>query len=146
MAAAENKAAILAIVNRLFNEGDLSVVDEVFATDYVDRAQLPEGFPPDREAVRLFVPMLRSAFPDLHLEIKANVVEDDMAATMITSSGTHRGELVTPMGAIPPTGKSATWTEMHFSRLRDGKLVEHWVQQDIMGMMAQLGLLPAPGQ
>jgi predicted ester cyclase len=45
---------------------------------------------------------------------------------------------------MPATGKSATWSEIHIARMNDGKVVEHWVNQDRMGMLQQLGLIPAP--
>jgi predicted ester cyclase len=42
------------------------------------------------------------------------------------------------------TGKRATWTESHFVRIKNGKMVEHWGDIDQLGMLRQLGLAPAP--
>jgi predicted ester cyclase len=46
---------------------------------------------------------------------------------------------------MPATGKRATWTEIHIARVTGGKLVEHRVNQDQLGMMQQLGVIPTPG-
>ncbi len=45
--------------------------------------------------------------------------------------------------SFQPTGKTATWTEIHIARVQDGKVVEHWGEVDQVGMMQQLGLMPA---
>ena len=47
---------------------------------------------------------------------------------------------------IPPTGKSVMISEIIIDRLADGKIVESWRLFDQMGMMQQLGVIPAPGQ
>ena len=47
---------------------------------------------------------------------------------------------------IPATGKSATWTEIHIGRGGDGRLTEHWSVIDQLGMLVQLGIVPAPGR
>ena len=44
------------------------------------------------------------------------------------------------------TGKSATWTESHIVRMANGKMVEHWANLDQVGMLQQLGVIPAPDQ
>ena len=58
-----------------------------------------------------------------------------------TESGTHQAEFL----GIPATGKSATWTEIQFFRLQDGKVVEHWVDVDLFSWFTQLGVIPPMG-
>jgi predicted ester cyclase len=43
---------------------------------------------------------------------------------------------------IPPCGKKITWTESHWGRIVDGKLVEHWMDADTLGMLTQMGAIP----
>ena len=62
--------------------------------------------------------------------------------TSATWRGTHRGEFQ----GIPPTGKEVAFSSMEFNRVRDGKVEEHWVELDLLGLMQQLGAIPEPGQ
>lgn len=66
------------------------------------------------------------------------VAEDDLVATYKTFTGTHAG---TFMG-IPATGRRASFDAFDLMRLRDGKVVDHWVVFDGAGLMRQLGVLP----
>ncbi len=47
---------------------------------------------------------------------------------------------------IPATGKSFTTTAIDIPRFKDGKIVEHWLESDQLGMLQQPGVIPAPGQ
>ncbi len=60
-------------------------------------------------------------------------------ALHVTNAGTMQGE----WAGMPPTGKHATWSAVHISRIVDGRIVEHWVVQDQLGMLQQLGLVPS---
>ena len=86
--------------------------------------------------------MLRTAFPDLHFTIEELVAEGDIVAGRLTMSGTHEG----PLMGIPPTGRAVRQDHMHFVRFRDGKAVEHWGVRDELGMMQQMGVMPASEQ
>jgi predicted ester cyclase len=86
--------------------------------------------------------MYLTAFPDLHLTIEDLIAEGDKVVDRQTARGTHQG---TFMG-IPPTGKQITVTAMNISRIVGGKIVEHWVELDTLGMLQQLGVVPMPGQ
>ncbi len=45
---------------------------------------------------------------------------------------------------VPATGKNIAFTGMIIDRFAEGKIVEHWEQFDMLGMMQQLGVLPPP--
>jgi predicted ester cyclase len=70
------------------------------------------------------------------------IAEDDLVAARFTMRGVHQGELM----GILPTGKQVTVTGMDIMRFKDGKGVEHWANQDDLGMMQQFGMIPAFGQ
>jgi len=84
--------------------------------------------------------MFRTAFPDVRFTVEDQIADGDLLANRFTVRGTHQGEFM----GIPPTGKQATVSGIDMIRVRDGKVVEHWVQMDQMGLMQQLGLMPSP--
>ena len=86
--------------------------------------------------------MFRTAFPDLHFTIEDMVAEDDKVTWRATTRGTHGGELM----GIPPTGKPAVVASVIVSRFDGGKWAEDWVMIDTLGMLQQLGVIPAPEQ
>jgi predicted ester cyclase len=135
-----NKALAARMPLEVFVQGNLDVVDEVLAPDFIDHGPPVPGQPPGPEGVKLFAAAIRQAFPDLDIQIEHAVAEADLVALHITASGTMQGELA----GMPPSGKRATWSAVHLDRIADGKVVEHWVVQDQFGMLQQLGFIPAP--
>ena len=136
-----NKALAARIPLEAFNRGKLEVIDEVIAANSIDHAELPPGMPPGNEGVKLLVKALRSAFPDFKITIDLQVAEGDLVVQHVTTTGTMKGEFA----GMPPSGKTATWEAIHITRVKDGKIVEHWQVQDQLGMLQQLGFIPAPG-
>lgn len=135
----ENKALMRRIYEEVFNEGNLDLVDEVVAPDFVNHTA--PGAPRGPEPVKQLVTMLRNAFPDQHISIEDMIAEDDKVVMRNTYSGTHEG---TFMG-IPPTGKRFTQNQIHIMRFADGKVVEHWGVRDDLTQMQQLGVISMPG-
>jgi steroid delta-isomerase-like uncharacterized protein len=137
----EHKRIVRRSFEELFTQGDLNVADEVFASTYVGHdPALPADIRGPAEFKR-FVQMYRTAFPDLQIAIDDQIAEGDLVVTRFTARGTHRGELM----GIPPTGNKVVVTGISIDRMADGKSVESWTNYDLMGMMRQLGLVPAPG-
>jgi steroid delta-isomerase-like uncharacterized protein len=138
----QDKALVRRFVEEIFNRGNMSVVDELFAPDFVEHEELPAGIPNDRESVVQLTTMLRSAFPDFNATIDDIIAEGDKVVIRMTWRGTQQGEFL----GVPPTGKSVSIGVIDIIRMANGKVVEHWGQMDSMGMMQQLGAIPAPGQ
>ena len=130
------------LMEEAFSQGNMDVVDELIAPDYVHH------FPDDPEGggvrgpegIKELFGSFRSAFPDLEGIIEEQVAEEDKMVMRYTVRGTHQGELQ----GIPPTGRRVTVVGMVMSRSAGGKMVESWEQYENLGMMQQLGL--APGQ
>jgi steroid delta-isomerase-like uncharacterized protein len=137
----ENKAVIRRFLEEIFEGGNLELVDELFAPDYVlhDPA-VPEEVR-GQEGIKQYVSMYRSAFPDTRFTIEDQSAEGDRVVTRWTGQGTHQGELM----GIPPTGNQVTVTGIEFDRVSGGKLQETWVNYDALGMMQQLGVVPQQG-
>jgi predicted ester cyclase len=125
----------------IFNQGKLELVDELFAPEYVERTPQP-GMAPTRESVKQFVTSLRTAFPDIRYTIEDSIECGDRFVHRVTAKGTMTGEFA----GMPPTGKHATWTEIHILRVANEHVVEHWGLTQELGMLVQLGVIPAPGR
>lgn len=141
MSVEANKASAKRFVDEVVNKGNLALIDELVAPDFVDHSDVP-GAPNTRDGVKVIIGMLREAFPDLHATVEDVIAEGDKVVQRTTAHGTMTG----PMMGMPPSGKSATWNQVHIIRFRDGKEVEHWAVVDQLGLLQQLGFAEAPGQ
>jgi steroid delta-isomerase-like uncharacterized protein len=134
-----------AIVDRLdtegFGRGNVDVVDEVVAEDFVDHQAMP-GMSPDREGLKTLIRALHQAFPDMQMQIEDRIVAGDKVVERWSCTGTHDGEFM----GLPPTHRRIEIRGMDISRLEDGRLVEHWTQVDMLSMLQQLGALPTQAQ
>ena len=125
----------------VLNNGNFGLIDELMATDYVDHLAQP-GVQPTREGFKQFAKAFKTAFPDLRYTIVDAIESGDRIVHHVTASGTMKGEFM----GMPATGKRATWTEIHIGRVANGRLAEHWGVVDQLGMLVQLGVVPAPGR
>ena len=139
MSTENNKALVRRVYEETMNQGNLALLDELVSSDFV--LHDPNYPQPVRgaEGLKQYFQTFRSAFPDLHFTIEDIIGEGDTVAVRQTGRGTHQGELF----GIPPTGKQLTVTAMIFHRFVNGKPVENWVNSDSMGMLQQLGVIPA---
>ena len=142
MSAEENKAVVRRFLDEVFGGGNLEIVDEIFAPDYVLHDPAMPGEVSGTEGIKQYVSMYRGAYPDTHFTIEEQISEGDHVVTRWTGQGTHRGELL----GIAPTGKLVTVTGIEFDRVSGGRIEETWVNYDALGMMQQLGVIPTPDQ
>jgi steroid delta-isomerase-like uncharacterized protein len=134
---AENKALIQRYFEEAWNRGNLSVLDEIVAADYVNHNPIAPGLPPGPEGLKPIFSGMRAAFPDLHYTIEELIADGDKVVTRWAFRGTHEGELM----GIPATGKQVNITGTQIERIVDGRIVEHWRQSDDLGMLQQLGVI-----
>lgn len=142
MSAEENKAFVRRQIEETWNKGNLDFADEGFTSDFVqyDPAN-PEGIHgPD--GFKQNVAQMRSAFPDLHMEIVDQIAEGDRVATRYVIRGTQEGDLPN----IPATGKRIEVWGTGVDYFSGGKIAESWEHYDVMGIMQQLGVIPPPEQ
>ena len=134
-----NKAVVRRVFEEVWNQGKLEVVGELVAQDYVYRtAHLPELRGPEG-CKRLFA-QFRAVFPDIQFSIDDMIAEGDKVAVRWRFTGKHSGA----WGGATPTGKPVTVTGMSLHRLKDGQIVEGLIDQDILGMYEQIGLVTDP--
>ena len=138
MASETNKALTRHFMERAFNEGDLTIVDETLVPDGIDH-QEPLGTNFARH-LKEVITMLRTAFPDLHFEIHEMLAEGEVVAFRSTMTGTHRG----PFQGLSPTSKKISVAHMHFVHIVDGKTSDLWHVWDTAGLMRQLGTAAHP--
>jgi predicted ester cyclase len=139
MSTEENKA-IVRRYREIHNSNDLAALDQVVDANIISHSGIP-GLPPGLEGGKMVHNMFLSAFPDSQVKTEDLIAEGDKVVERFSFHGTNKGSF---MGA-PPTGKQVTSTGMSVFRLANGKIVEHWGENDALGVMQQLGLIPMPG-
>lgn len=124
-----------------FNQGNLSVIDELASEGFANHDPSDGGEFVGREGAKQQILTFRTAFPDLHLTIDEMIETGDKVVMRWTATGTHLGELT----GLAPTGARITTTGITIDRFQDGKTVESWSNWDTLGLMRQLGAAPEPG-
>jgi steroid delta-isomerase-like uncharacterized protein len=132
-------------VRRLFEEpwkGNWDVLDELVAAEYVGydsgQAEPLRGL----ESLRGYLRAYSDAFPDARLTVHEQIAEPGKVATRWSARGTHAGEIA----GIAATGKEVTVSGLTISTLDHGKVVEQRTTWDRLGMLVQLGAVPAAAE
>ena len=122
----------------ILNQGNVDLVDEIYAPNYVDHdPAMPEDVR-GVEGAREYYSMYTSAFPDAEVTIEEQVAEGNTVATRWTGRGTHQGELM----GVPPSGNRVEVMGVTISHIEGGKIVEEWDIYDALGMMQGIGAIP----
>ncbi len=137
----ENKALVRQLIKEV-EKGNLNVIDEVLAPDFVDHDLLPDQVP-DREGYKRGLSEDRAAFSNLVIAIEDQIAEGDKVVTRLTWRGTHdRGTFV----GMAPTGKKVEVTAIFIHRIAGGKVKEEWSASDMLETVRQTGAAPEPGR
>lgn len=137
--ATKNKAACQKSVDAM-NTGNLALLDSVFDPSFVEHTPDPMIEEKGIAGLKKSYEMMRSAYPDVKIEVVNTAAEGDMVFMHQTFIGTNTG----PMGPMPPTGKAVKADGVDVFKLKDGKIVEHWGIYDTMTMMSQMGMTVVP--
>lgn len=137
---AQHKTAVQNLVEKGFNQKEMSAFESYFSPNLIDHA-LPPGLPAGFEGRKIFVSAFLSAFPDIHVHIEDAVTEGNKLVIRWSAHGTHKADLM----GIPPTDKEVSMTGIAIDRFENGQSVEHWEIIDQLSLMQQLGVIPAPG-
>jgi predicted ester cyclase len=101
-----------------------------------------DGHPPlDRQGALAFFGAFLAAFPGIHHSLEDQFAEGDRVATRIIARGRHQGDFM----GMSPTGKEIAIGAINIHRFEGDKIVEQWVNSDALGLLQQLGVIPAPG-
>ncbi len=134
-----NTAVIQAFIEEVLNQKRLERADDLVKENFVELDPLP-GQQQGREGLKAILRVLWSAFPDMHWTVKEMVAEGEKVVTRFVWTGTHRGAFL----GIPATGKSVEVKGVVIDHLENGKMAESRILMDTMGLMQQLGVVPAP--
>jgi steroid delta-isomerase-like uncharacterized protein len=140
MSTDENKALVRRFVEEVVNQGNIEVVDELFAPDFIEHS-LPEGRRPNLDGIKQTFYLLRRAFPDIRQTVDTLVAEGDLVAFC----GAHHCTSLGSFMGHPATGRPVSYTEFHMVRIANGQYVEHWSEVDRLGLFQQLDIIPRWG-
>ena len=143
MSTEENKAVVRRWFDEVVSQGDMDALDSICAECHPQFAVIRgvmEPAPLGMSGLKSLITGLRSAFPDLQATVEEQIAEGDKVVTRVTMRGTQRGEFQ----GMPATGKSFSIPGVSIWEVRGNLLIQEWVSWDAMGMMQQLGAIPAP--
>jgi predicted ester cyclase len=141
MSTEQNKQLVLRWKQELWGKRNLNIVDELCGPGYVGHITGVARPVQGREALKQLIAAYFTAF-DIDDTPEFLIAEGDMVVIRDTYRFMHKGEFQ----GIPATGKQASITGTDIYRIAGGKIVEQWVEGDLLGLMQQLGILPTPGQ
>jgi predicted ester cyclase len=124
-----------------FNAHNLDVWDEVCTPHHINH---DPGLPvPDADlrTIKQVIGGMQAAFPDIQSSEEDIIAEGDKVVVRRTFRATHRGEFM----GVAASGKAVTFTGIFIDRITGGKIAEQWVAFDAMGLMRQIGGIPASG-
>jgi steroid delta-isomerase-like uncharacterized protein len=137
-----NRQLMASINDEIWNQGNLDLIDERYAADYVRHEA---GYPDEMQGsvgLKQFIAALRVGFPDWNCAIEQTLAVDDKVVVYYRCTGTQTGE----WNGLAPSGKQIEFTDIIIHKIADGKVVEDWSEYDSLGWMQQLGfqLMPPP--
>jgi steroid delta-isomerase-like uncharacterized protein len=139
----DDTAAMKQVASRLaddvFSKGDMDAFDDLLSEDYVNHHMPVPGIPGTKAAFKQLVEATRHAFSDLEVHVQDIVAEGDP----VVFHDYVKAKSVGDFFGVPPSGEPLEWTEIHFLRVADGQIVEHWTNFDQLGILVQLGAIPA---
>jgi steroid delta-isomerase-like uncharacterized protein len=130
----EDNKQIVRRYQDIYNRDDLEALSEVVSKDVLTPKLMP-GIPSGLEGAKAAHRVMLLGFPDYQTVIEDLIAEGDQVAARIRMTGTHSGDFM----GIPSTGKRVEFTGMYIVRIKDGRIVEHWGEEDGVSLLAQLG-------
>jgi steroid delta-isomerase-like uncharacterized protein len=134
----DNSAIVRRFVDEVINQGKMGSAEEFVWEDVVEQVPLP-GQGPGLEGLKDVLRGMRSAFPDIDFSIKEQVCEGDKVVSRFEWTGTHKAEFM----GVPATGRQVRVWGVVIDRLEAGRIKDTRILMDALGLMMQLGALPA---
>lgn len=130
----EHKRLVRRIPEDVATDGNVDLLDDLLADDFVEHVS---GNHYDREEFKHHVKAARDAFPDLRSTVQALIAEEDLLAQRTILRGTHEGQFL----GIEPTSTEIEVSNMVFTRVEDGQIVERWRTTDELSRFEQIGAI-----
>lgn len=132
----EIEAAVQGLYDAL-NTGDVDALDDVLAPDWADYPP-PPGPGTDVENYKQVILGFRAAFPDGFFATQDFIVEGNQVAVRSTGTGTHQGTFL----GVAATGTAVEFQTIDIHRVEDGRIVETYHVEDLLGALTQVGGFP----
>ncbi len=133
MSEKENKRLVQRLFEEALGQGNLAVVDELVAPDFVSHS----GEYATREGFKQGIVRLHELTADLHYVIEDIFAKDERVVIRARGEGTLEEIQLPPPIGIPrktswsqrttPSRRTFTTQEIHLFYLKNGKIVEHWL-------------------
>ena len=123
----------------IYNSNNLDELDEVIAFN-VFMPKIMPNMPSGLEGAKQVHQTTLLGMPDFHTEIQDLFAEGDKVVARVLMTGTHTGNFY----GIPATGKRVEFTGMFIARIENGRIVEHWGEEDSLSLLKQLGYVVKP--
>jgi steroid delta-isomerase-like uncharacterized protein len=136
MSSGANERLVERFVDEVLAKGRVDVIDELVAPDFVSHTW--DMTDAGRDKLKATTPQMHERLTDVEMSVEEVVAADDRVVVRLTSSATPTGDFM----GVPAAGRRYSIGEIHWFRVRDGRIIEHWHQMDGLGLMRQLGALP----
>jgi steroid delta-isomerase-like uncharacterized protein len=133
-----SKTVARRLATEVFSEGNMQSFDGLIAENYVNHNMPVPNIPGTKDGFRQLVEATRHAFPDVSVHIEDVVAEGDLVVFHDSVEATSKNDFF----GVPPSNKPLKWTEIHFLRVVDDQIIEHWTNFDQLGILRQLGAIP----
>ena len=140
MSIEDNKALARRFIEEVFVRQDEAAADRLAAPDFTPHSW--PGVEPGVANLKAGMKRVSTGLTDVWMKTEDVVAEGDTVAVRLSAHAVQSGEFM----GLPPSGKAYTVPEMHFFKVKEGRVTEHWSNVDMLGIMQQLGALPRPGK
>jgi len=134
----ENKALVSRWIDEIWNQGKLATIDEIFDSSFTFNYAFP-GITADLAGYKMTVSAFRNSFQEMHITCEEMVAEGDKVAVRWSGRSVHKGNFM----GIPPTNKQVTTAGICIDYIKGGRIVQEWMQMDMLGLMQQIGAVPS---
>ncbi|MBL8660159.1 MAG: ester cyclase [Rhodospirillales bacterium] len=139
----DNKTVVRRFYDEVMGQGNVELLDQLMAENFVDHGEALFGSPQGRAVLRDGIAAVHSILAGLNIELHEMIAEDDLVGVRGTMRCRHAG----PFLGAEPTGHELIWQGLAIFRIEDGRIAERWFNSDSITLVRQLGLAtPAPGQ
>lgn len=138
----DNKTLVRNTIDEIYNRGNMNLANEIASNNLVIHDSTLNLSTTGSTGLRNHATTLRTAFPDLRLNIEEMLSDGDTVTTRLTAQGTHRGNFLN----IPATGRNINITGILISHITNGKLTENFLNWDALTVLQQIGAVQGLGQ
>jgi steroid delta-isomerase-like uncharacterized protein len=139
---AENKSIVRRLYEEVWNKRNLEVVNELISPSHALQGPSIFGSSMGPEAYKHQVLRFLEGYPDLRWTVEDTIAEKDKVVACWTMSGTHEGDFM----GVSATNKKVSVDGMTIHHIAGGRIMDSSFNWDALGMMQQLGAVPAMGQ